>query len=383
MTDEDKVAENVGQLRVLFAVDSLFPGFGGAEKQALNLASALRERGAYVEFIAPQITAAQALEETIDGFTVKRIAYPQIPKLGALVLMARFTAYIHENAQRFDAVHVHITHLLAAAAGFARRKSQLNVVTKISGFYEFEGGVLDQGSRFNPVNLLIRRGLRHVDYVQTISIQTRQKLLSAGFTQSQIKFVPNGIDTRQQPEAPPAGDTLHIGYCGRLREVKGVHILLEGLAALQQARPDKPIKLSIAGDGEALTSLVSQAEKLGLSDKVEWLGRIQNTGAFLKSLDVYVQPSFAEGLPNSVMEAMLEQRAVIATDVGGNSDLIENGMTGLLFPVGDAVALAGKIMQLMDEPALRLSLARAAREHILAGYGFDKVVAQLVELYRV
>lgn len=383
MSDAETVGNLKRPLRVLFAVDSLFPGFGGAEKQALTLANALRERGAYVEFVAPQIRAEESLHETIHGFIVKRIAYPKINKLGALVLIARFNRYLVENAHRFDAVHVHITHLLAAAAGFARRRSQLRVITKISGFYEFEGGVLDQSRCFNPVNVLIRRGLRHVDYVQTISVQTHLKLLGAGFTSSQIKFVPNGIDIRQEPVPSPTGDTLRIGFCGRLREVKGVHILLAALAIIKKVKPEKSIKISIAGDGEQSESLHTQTQMLGLVDSVEWLGRIEDTRTFLQSLDIYVQPSFAEGLPNSVMEAMLEQRPVIATDVGGNSDLIEDSVTGLLFPAGDSAALSECIMRLMDEPDLRLSIARSARKIIVEGYGFDYVVAQLEELYRV
>lgn len=373
----------VKDLRLLFAVDSNFPGFGGAEKQALKLASALRQRGAHVEFIAPQVFADQALEEVIDGFSLKRIAYPHIPKLGALILMARFKRYVQDNAARFDAVHVHVTHLMAAAAGFARVENKLPVITKISGFYEFEGGVLDHGQRFNPVNFLVRQGLKRVSHVQTISEQTREKLLESGFTESQIKFVPNGIEVGNTPVPSPSGQVLKIGYCGRLREVKGVHILLEGIAQFKLARPDQDIKLVIAGDGDTFDDLQNQARSLEIDKHIEWLGRIQNTAEFFQSIDIYVQPSFAEGLPNSVMEAMLESRPVLATDVGGNIDLIKDGSTGLLFPVGDAHSLSQQLVRLVEKPDLRLSLARQGREHIVQGYGFDQVVSQLVELYSV
>lgn len=372
-----------GQLRLLFAVDSRFPGLGGAESQALKLAMALRERGAYVEFVTPRVLKSQSLTESFHGFTVNRVDYPHVRWIGSLVLMVYFATYLLKNRHRFDALHIHITHLLAASAGFCRRWTGLPVTTKISGFYEFEGGVLDQRQRFKPLNFLLRRGLRKVDFVQTISEQTRVKLLDAGFRDEQIRFIPNGIDTRIDPRqlSKPLG--LSIGYCGRLREVKGVHVLLDAFAKAQQARPDSELQLIIAGSGETEEALREQAEALGIGSRIQWLGLVEDTREFFRTLDIYVQPSFAEGLPNSVMEAMVEQQPVIASDIGGNTDLVEHESSGLLFAVGDAEQLAVQIVRMIDEPELRQQVAAKGRELMVNRFGFDRVVDQLVELYRV
>ena len=368
-------------LRVLFAVDSRFPGLGGAEKQSVKLAIALRQQGVHVEFVTPRIDDSQALAETYEGFRITRIDYPHIRWLGSLVVMARFTRYLINNAERFDAVHVHITHLMAAAAGYARTRSALPVTTKISGFYEFEGGVLDHSVRFKPLNLLIRSGLKKVDYVQTISVQTRQKLLDAGFNDSQIQFVPNGIDLREIPTSLPVSQCIRIGYCGRLREVKGVHVLLDGFAQLKAAQPDTRLRLVIAGSGDTRSSLDAQARALGIDTDIDWLGTIENTGEFFRSVHLYVQPSFAEGLPNSVMEAMAAGRPVVASDIGGNNDLITDGVNGALFPMGDATALSVQLGQLINEPERCQRLAKAARQLIVDQYGFESVTRQLAGLY--
>ncbi|ASJ74974.1 glycosyltransferase family 4 protein [Granulosicoccus antarcticus] len=370
-------------LRLLFAVDSRFPGLGGAENQALKLAIALRERGALVEFVTPRVLTSQSLEETFHGFTVKRVDYPHIRWVGSLCLMVWFARYLYLNRHRFDALHIHITHLLAASAGFARRWTGLPVTTKISGFYEFEGGVLDQRRRFMPLNFLIRLGLKQVDFVQTISDQTREKLLDAGFRNEQIKFVPNGIDTSNPPVQPLASDVLTIGYCGRLREVKGVHVLLDAFALLLENNPHQKLQLSIAGSGETSAALLKQADSLGIGENIHWLGLVEETGPFFQNLDIYVQPSFAEGLPNSVMEAMVEQRPVVASDIGGNNDLVEQDVTGLLFPPGDAGMLAEQIQRLIDEPVLRASVALHGRQLIVDRFGFDHVTESLAELYHV
>ena len=372
-------------LRVLFAVDSRFPGLGGAETQALKLALALRERGVEIEFLTPRVRLSQPLEETYHGFRVARVDYPHVRWLGSLALLANVARRLVAERGRFDAVHVHVTHLMAAGAGLVRRRSGLPVVTKISGFYEFEGGVLDPNARWKPLNRLIRHGLARVDRVQTISEQTRAKLVDAGFRDEQIAFVPNGVDTREPPPPRASDGVFRIGYCGRLRAVKGVHVLLEGFARTRAARPDASLELAIAGDGETREALEAQAHDLGIDDALVWLGHVDETGTgpFYASLDAYVQPSFAEGLPNSVMEAMLAARAVVASEVGGNTDLVADGECGLLFPAGDAEALAARLVRLVDEPATRAALGAAGRSVIDARYGFDAVVEGLLALYRL
>lgn len=368
-------------LRVLFAVDSRFPGLGGAESQALKLALALREQGAMVEFVTLRVLESQPLTEKFHDFTVNRIDYPHIRWLGSLIAMARFSRYLKDNEHRFDAVHIHITHLMAAAAGFARTQISIPVTTKISGFYEFEGGVLDRTARFKPLNFLILRGLKKVDYFQTISVETRDKLLGAGFSDEQIKFVPNGIDTRLAPVSAPQNDVVRIGYCGRLRHIKGVHVLLDGFAKAKSACREKKLQLVIAGSGETQVELEEQAQQLGIASDIEWLGLIDDTINFFNSIHIYVQPSFAEGLPNSVMEAMAAQRPVVASDIGGNNDLIQNDVNGLLFDAGDAQELARQLAKLINEPMLNNQLALTGRELIVERYGLESITRQLAELY--
>jgi glycosyltransferase involved in cell wall biosynthesis len=370
-------------LRVLFAVDCEFPGLGGAEAQALKLAISLRNRGAFVEFVTPRILSTQSLEETFHGFTVRRIDYPHLRFVGSLVLMAYFARYLRKNAHRFDAIHVHITHLMAATAGYVRKYTDLSVTTKISGYYEFEGGVLDQRKRFKPLNMLLRTGLKKVDFVQTISEETREKLIEAEFRSDQIKFIPNGIDTGEKPVITIDSTMTTLGYCGRLREVKGVHVLLEAFAKVLEKRPDASVRLSIAGSGSSSDDLLEQANVLGISNYIEWLGLVEDTQSYFCSIDIYIQPSFAEGLPNSVMEAMVTQQPVIASDIGGNNDLVEHEISGLRFPAGDAESLSNQIIRLLDDDELRRTIAAAGREVMEQRYDIERVVTQLAELYRV
>lgn len=379
----DNSAQNESDLRILFVIDSLFPGLGGAESQAVKLAQALKARDIGVEYVAPRVVQGGYDQPDLDGIPLTFIDYPHIKFLGSIVLMFKFAAFLIKRRGQYDCMHIHVTRLLAATAGVVRPYSKIPIVTKISGFFEFEGGVLDQRKRLYPINALMRLAMRNVDFVQTISLQTRAKLLDAGFREDQIALIPNGIDTTAPASPMPDSDVFTIGYCGRLREVKGVHILLDGFAKCRAQNPDAAIRLILAGSGTAEQELRAQVQSLGISNEVEFLGAIKDTAGFYAKLDLYVQPSFAEGLPNSVIEAMHAARAVVATDIGGNQDLVEDGVTGLLFPAGDSDQLGVLLSQCLSDKPKNTSMGNKGRTVIEEEFGMESVIDQLVGVYSV
>lgn len=378
----DTPMQDESDLRILFVIDSLFPGLGGAESQAIKLAQGLKSRGISVEYVAPRVVRDGYDQPDLDGVPLTFIDYPHIKFLGSIILMFKFAAFLLKRRGQYDCMHIHVTRLLAATAGVVRPYSKIPIVTKISGFFEFEGGVLDQRKRLYPINALMRLAMRNVDFVQTISVETRAKLLDAGFREDQIALIPNGIDTSRPASPMPESDVFTIGYCGRLREVKGVHILLDGFAKCREQHSDAAIKLVLAGSGIAEPELRAQVEKLGITDDVEFLGAIADTASFYASLDLYVQPSFAEGLPNSVIEAMHAGRAVIATDIGGNQDLIEEGLSGHLFPAGDSDKLGQILVKCITNEQENILMGSNGRAVIEKEFAMASVIDQLVGVYR-
>lgn len=369
-------------LRILFVIDSRFPGLGGAEAQAVKLAQALSARGVNVEYLAPRVIKGAHNSDEYDGIPIRFIEYPHVKFLGSLFMMANFAAFLIKNRGNYDCMHVHVTRLLTATAGIVRPWSGIPILTKISGFFEFEGGVLDQRKRFHPVNALMRLAMRNVDYVQTISNETRQKLMDAGFREDQIALIPNGIDISKPASPMPRNEQFTVGYCGRLREVKGVHVLLEGYAKCKRSRPDIEMRIKLAGDGNQEQELKTLATNLGIIDDVEFLGLVDDTASFYRTLDLYVQPSFAEGLPNAVIEAMHTGRAVLASDIGGNHDLIEESVSGHLFAAGDSDRLGELLIKCHDDPDDSIRMGKNGRAVIEEQYGMDNVIEQLVGVYR-
>lgn len=299
-------------------------------------------------------------------------------------MMVGFGKYFLREADNYDAIHVHITRLCAAVAAALKPRFKKPVIAKISGYFEFNGGVLDETKRWLPVNFLIRRALRNLDYFQTISLETRDKLLEAGYSDEQIQFVPNGIDipATVKPRPLDASAPIVFGYCGRLREVKGVHVLIDAFAAIVKNNPERTIQLHLVGDGTERDNLTEQCAEHGISRNVFFLGQMEDTAVAYANFHYYVQPSFAEGLPNAVIEAMVSRLPVVASAVGGNKDLIRDGKTGLLFPAGDTQVLIDCMQRCIDAPESLSALAESAENLIHSVYSFDKVAEKIVGLYQ-
>jgi glycosyltransferase involved in cell wall biosynthesis len=169
-------------------------------------------------------------------------------------------------------------------------------------------------------------------------------------------------------------------FLGRLERDKGVFDLLEAISALRVTVPD--IRLVCAGDGD-LKSVARYAERLDIADAVSlpgWIGPADKQ-LLLERAAVLVLPSYAEGLPMSLLEAMAAGVPVVATSVGGIPDLVVDGVNGFLFAPGDTAALARLLRALVLDPELGRRAASAARETVRLRFSADLVLGQLEKVY--
>jgi glycosyltransferase involved in cell wall biosynthesis len=164
------------------------------------------------------------------------------------------------------------------------------------------------------------------------------------------------------PEIPPqkAADAWRVAFIGRLDPVKRVHLLIAAVAQVR-ASLDRPVLLTIAGDGPERSRLEEIVQRAGLQDAVRFLGEVANVRAVLADCDVFVLPSIQEGMPLTILEAFAGRRPVIGFAVPGVRELLHNGETGILCPDGDVDALAGALRNLAQHPQLVTSLSENAR----------------------
>jgi sugar transferase (PEP-CTERM/EpsH1 system associated) len=181
----------------------------------------------------------------------------------------------------------------------------------------------------------------------------------------------------------PPGEPIVLGTVGRLAEVKDQDTLLRALALLLRNRPDwrDRLRLIMVGDGSLKEQLLGQVQELALSEIVWMPGDRSDIASLLQTMDVFVLPSLAEGISNTLLEAMATGLPVVATAVGGNPELVEEGVTGYLVPPEDAQALCAALSALIESPTTRSRMGRRALTRIQAKFNWDNTVTGYLGIY--
>jgi glycosyltransferase involved in cell wall biosynthesis len=166
----------------------------------------------------------------------------------------------------------------------------------------------------------------------------------------------------------------------RLHPVKDHASLLAAFASVARLRPD--VDLLLAGKGPLQEELGRRVGELGISDRVRFLGVRSDVPRLLAASDVFALTSVTEAASLTVMEAMATGIPVVATNVGGNPELIRNEIDGLLFPRGDAPAGAAAMLRVLDDPVLALRLGAAARQQAFERFDLNATIDRYLALYR-
>lgn len=198
--------------------------------------------------------------------------------------------------------------------------------------------------------------------------------------------VHNGIEAAEYPlkdrrYVDAAGDIV-VGTIGNLYPKKNHRLFLEMAEMVTVQCRDKNVRFLIAGDGPLRKELQSHAVRLGIRGKVEFTGAIDDICRILGAMDVFVLTSSYEGLSNAIMEAMASGLPVVATDVGGNRELIVDGETGFLAPEGDGAALADRVLALAGDRNLMARMGEKGRQRMLNEFPVKKMVSETEKIYR-
>ncbi len=238
-------------------------------------------------------------------------------------------------------------------------------------------------------NYLRRFLLRHVHHIVTVSDDIRQWLIDkVALPPLSISTIRNGVDT---DIFCPAEDkktakrnlgfepeTILIGAVGRLDPVKNYHMLLKALE-LQKSSPGE-FAVAVVGDGPQRADLEQFAVSHGLKH-THFLGTKSDIPRYLQAFDIFVQTSLAEGISNSILEAMACGLPIIATRVGGNSEILEDNRTATLVAPDDAMELARQIQSYVTDDEKRARIGRAARQSCVSNFSLRSMVSAYEALY--
>ena len=246
-------------------------------------------------------------------------------------------------------------------------------------------------TRFNGKRRLICRLLGRVtDLSLAVSQGVKDFLIQEiGLDPAKIRVVPNGVDLAAIEAARPGPavrrelglpeDVPLIGLVGRLDHWgKGHQELFTAMAHLQERYP---VHALLVGGGRRIDEVRQLAESLGLAPKVHFLGPRRDVPDLLHAMDMFVLPSYSEGMSLALLEAMAAGLPVVASAVGGTPEVVTDGVTGLLIPPRDAEALARALASLLADRAWAKQLGENARRHVEANFSLDRLGREVNAIY--
>jgi glycosyltransferase involved in cell wall biosynthesis len=350
-----------GDVKILLVTPMM--SSGGAETVVYDVASGLAGKG-------HSVAVASSGGRLADDLMVRGITVHEFPALagkrpmqvlGAIPALARLL-----RSERYDAVNAH-AFLTAVEVWCARLISRAPVPLVFTLHLQERKGLY-------PV---MAKTLRFIAArVITVCRSTKVRLADSGLPAEMVEVLYNGVDVANFPlrEPNPPGRPLRVGVVARLVERKGHRFLLEAMARLGDDGDCPEFSLDVVGDGPAGDELRQLTARLGLSDRVNFLGDTGEIPSILAQMDIFVLPSTYEAFPVSLLEAMSTGVAVLATDVDGVPELIEDGVTGVLVPPRDVERLAAALKGLLLDDNKRERLAQAGASHVRNGFTLEYMV---------
>jgi len=360
---------------------------GGGAKATLKISSELVRMGVDVYVLTSQFKHTKSIE-MINGIEIfrvpvgrKRADFASKPEMFNFILAAVPTLLNLLKREKIDITHAFFGLPSGVLSYFAEKLFHVPYIVRMGG---------SDVPGFNPYRFRISSGVvkpillriwQDASMLVAVSNGLRKLALNTD-PDANILVIPNGVDVEEfKPLFVEKNEEDHILFVGRLdSNRKGVSFLLQ---AFQRLSDEKlPCKLTIIGDGPYRSRLEQLAEDLNLNN-IEFLGHIPNAQLPIhyNHADIFVLPSCAEGMSNVILEAMACGLPVVATNVGGNPELVQNGETGFLVPPENVDALYDSLVKLLSDKNLRERMGRSGRKTVEEFFTWDKIAEDYHKLY--
>jgi len=364
------------------------PHIGGSERQALELSRALQSAGWRVTVLTRHTDKSLPKEELLSGIRIKRLFAPFSGLLNAVCFMFSLFAEMLRTKDDYCAIHVHMASSPAVAAAFAGRLLKKPVFVKIAASRGFGDIATSRATLAGRLKLIVLSMLGPTLLI--INKEMEEELKRSPVCILHTYRFRNGVDTAAYTQETPEGKerakrglSLKTGpvflFAGRITAQKNLPAFLR--AWTEQARRSPQAQLAIVGDGDKKAELEKLAVRLNAGDSVIFAGPTDDVRPWYAAADVFVLPSLAEGLSNSMLEAMACGLPVLASGVGGAADAIKNGESGFLFAPQDTAAMTEAINRFLAEPELAAKMGAMARKEAERHYAMSDVAREIAGLY--
>ena len=380
-------------LKLVLLTRRYWPQVGGAEMVMARLATQFQQAGVAVRVLTAQWEPHWPRELVHGDAQVTRIANPRARGWGTYRYMRGVARWLRTHRDQFDVVYVSMLKHDAYAALGALRNLSKPVVLRAEGAGETGDCAWHLKARFGP---RIRHRCQTASAVVAPSDDIAVELQSAEFSPQQIHRIDNGVpipdldevpnreeirraladgnrDLKVQPNAPI------VLYTGRLHEAKGLFDLVRAWPQVLRRWPQA--RLWMVGEGPAGQALWELTKELHLQGALFLPGVYDEVIDLLVAADLFVLPSYHEGMSISLLEAMASETPVVASDISANRKLVKHREHGLLFRAGDVDALAAAVIRQIEHPAQAGNWAAHARRRVAESFSLEQMAREHLSLF--
>jgi glycosyltransferase involved in cell wall biosynthesis len=372
-------------MKIALLSEKYTPDIGGLAISTGRLGDLLSAAGHEVRLFAPTSSLPPTIKQNqrSNGVHITRFgAHKRVDD----TLVDWFELLVEEHKREpFDLIHAYFLPMAGFVGTYAGKYLGIPSVVSIRG-NDIERAAFDP-SKFSHVMY----ALQNANAVTTNASELAKK--AKAFVDREIHIIPNGIDTehfkpmtKNEILAEAVGVESQksvIGFVGELREKKGLATLFSGYAQTAKKMPASLLIIGEVREGED-KKIFEEFKSTHPQLPITVTGHVphKDLPAYYSLLNVFVHPSLRDGMPNAVLEAMACEIPVIATPVGGISDVMQDGVNGFFVNVNDAEGLAEKMVEVLNQPAMCETVRRSAREAILSQYTLEKELQANLTIYK-
>jgi len=360
-------------MNIIMIINSFYPLVGGAERQAQRISEVLFKEGINVKVLTRHHEGLE-MNQNLNGINVIRFKVGKIKKLRPVIFLIKTIFYIFVHRKSIDVVHGHSLNAPGLIVGLVK------LLFKIPGVAKIAGGGNEKGCEIIRMNesgiigqMKVRFMSKYIEKFIAISSSIERDLHKVNVNKEKIVYLANGINLEEFKTEEENNYNDNFLYLGRLEKIKGIDILIDAWLNIIEKNPDFPHKLIIAGKGSL--------EKLIPDNKsIVYLGNISDVKNEIIRNKYFILPSRYEGISNALLEAMALKKIIIASDAGGNTDLIKTNITGYLFKSNDSEKLQESILNAINDEN-QIEVSENARSFLKQDYDLNKNVMKLIQLY--
>lgn len=374
------------ELSILLCTDHFPPSDGGVEVVAGKLVEYLADRGVEITVL----TLERAMDHpqssypsNVDIVEVDSLNLVGTVGLQSQVSLAAITAFRRLVKERDpDVVHVHnrffYTSLLAAFwTVFSEGQTPLVTTLHLGSIDEINGlgGSFARICETSLSRFLIHRSNEVIAVSEAVSEQARR----LGSSPAHVHTVPNGVDTKTFYPGVKR-DRQSILYVGRLVRNKGPQVLIQSLPEVFERFP--AASATLVGTGPLQSDLEKQVRKENIAERVSFRGNVRSVATVMRTAGIFCRPSFSEGMPLTLLEALASELPPVVTDVAGVSEVVTNGETGLLVPTKDVHAVESALLTLLADQKRVAAMGQQGRKYVVENHGWESRAETVMGVYK-